>query len=80
MLEARGIDASGGKLTAEVHGSVGKDDGVLVIRRIHCKYLLKAGDADGSAVQRAFELHPMRCPVYRTLHRCIEITTELAIV
>jgi len=29
-------------------------------------------------VQRAFDLHPMRCPVYRTLHECIEITTELA--
>jgi len=80
VLEARGIDASGGRLTAEVRGSVGKEDGVLVIRRIHCKYLLKAAGADGKAVQQAFELHPMRCPVYRTLHRCIEITTELAIV
>ncbi len=80
MLEARGIDASGGRLSAEVNGKVGKEDGVLVIRQIHCKYLLKAADADGKAIQRAFELHPMRCPVYRTLYRCIEITTELAIV
>ncbi len=80
MLEARGINASGGRLSAEVNGKVGKDDGVLVIRQIHCKYLLKAAEADGKAIQRAFELHPMRCPVYRTLYRCIEITTELAIV
>ena len=80
MLEARGIDASGGRLTAEVKGKVGKEDGVLVIRRIHCKYLLQAEGADEAAIQRAFELHPMRCPVYRTLYQCIEITTELALV
>ena len=67
-------------LSAEVSGKVGKEDGVLVIRQIHCKYLLKAAEADGKAIQRAFELHPMRCPVYRTLYQCIEITTELAIV
>jgi uncharacterized OsmC-like protein len=80
VLEARGIDASGGRLTAEVKGEVGKEDGVLVIRRIHCRYLLQADGADEAAIQRAFELHPMRCPVYRTLYQCIEITTELALV
>ena len=80
MLEARGIDASGGKLTAEVKGRVGKEEGVLVVREIHAKYRLEAADADQAAVRRAFDLHPMRCPVYRTLHRCIEITTELEVV
>ncbi len=80
MLEARGIDASGGKLTADVQGKVGKEEGVLVIRHIHVKYLLQADGGDPAAVQRAFDLHPMRCPVYRTLHKCIEITTELAVV
>ena len=80
MLEARGIDASDGRLTAEVRGRVGKDDGVLVVREIHAKYRLEAADADRAAVQRAYDLHPMRCPVYRTLHRCIEITTELEVV
>ncbi len=92
MLEARGIGASEGKLEAEVTGRVGKEEGVLVIRAIHVRYLLKASerlnetdrDQDreraAAAIRRAFELHPMRCPVYRTLHRCIEITTELAIV
>ena len=80
MLEARGISASGGKLTAEVQGKVGKEEGVLVIRHIHVKYLLQATAVDESKIQRALDLHPMRCPVYRTLHQCIEITTELAIV
>jgi hypothetical protein len=34
-LEARHIDASGGKLTADVKGEVETEEGVLVIRRIH---------------------------------------------
>lgn len=80
MLEARGIKASEGRLTAEVLGKVGKDEGVLVIRQIHVKYLLQAAGEDEAKVRRAFDLHPMRCPVYRTLHKCIEITTEFAIV
>ncbi len=80
MLEARGIAASDGKLVAEVHGKVGKEEGVLVIRHIHVKYLLQAAGEDESAIARAFDLHPMRCPVYRTLHGCIDITTELAIL
>ena len=80
MLEARGIDASGGRLTAEVRGNVGKEEGVLVIRHIHVKYLLQAAGEDRARVRRAFDMHPMRCPVYRTLHNCIEITTELVVV
>ena len=80
MLEARGIKASGGRLVAEVRGRVGKEEGVLVVRHIHVKYLLQAADQDEAAIARAYDLHPMRCPVYRTLHRCIDITTELAIL
>ncbi len=34
-LEARKIDASEGRLTADVVGEVEKEEGVLVIRRIH---------------------------------------------
>ena len=80
MLEARGIDASDGRLAAEVKGGVGKEEGVLVVRTIHVKYHLRAAGADEAAISRAFDLHPMRCPVYRTLHKCIDITTELAIL
>ena len=81
MLEARGIGASGGKLVAEVRGGVGKEEGVLVIRHIHVKYLLQeAAGKDQAVIARAHDMHAMRCPVYRTLHRCIEITTELEIL
>jgi len=41
-LEARQIDASDGKLTADVTGEVEQEDGVLVIRRIHVSMHLVA--------------------------------------
>jgi len=41
-LEARQIDASRGRLTADVTGEVEAEEGVLVIRRIHVAMRLKS--------------------------------------
>jgi hypothetical protein len=41
-LEARRINASDGRLTAEVTGKVEAEDGVLIIRRIHVAMHLDA--------------------------------------
>ncbi|WP_419163731.1 OsmC family protein [Candidatus Palauibacter sp.] len=79
-LEARGVKADEGRLVAEVEGDVETDDGVLVIRRIRTRYRLRADEAHGDAIRRAFGAHPPKCPVYRTLSGCIDITTELDIV
>lgn len=79
MLEARGIDASDGKLTADVAGSVAKEEGVLSLRAIHVKYRLEADGADREAIRRAHDVHAERCPVYRTLRGCVDVTTELAV-
>ena len=46
-LEARQIDASGGRLTADVTGEVETEDGVLVIRRIHVAMRLAAPESRG---------------------------------
>lgn len=75
-LEAREIKASEGHLRADVHGEVEKEEGVLVIRRIHVTYRLKADEADRETVERVHAMHADRCPVYRTLYRCIDISTE----
>ncbi len=53
-----------------------KEEGVLVIRRIHVTYRLKADDEHQDTVERVHDMHAMKCPVYRTLHQCIDITTE----
>ncbi|RMH19547.1 MAG: OsmC family peroxiredoxin [Gemmatimonadetes bacterium] len=76
-LEARGIDASEGRLRADVVGEVEKDEGVLVIRRIRVTYHLDADLEHAEMVRRVHDMHAERCPVYRTLAGCIDITTEL---
>jgi uncharacterized OsmC-like protein len=60
-----------------VTGEVEKEDGVLVIRRIHVLYRLLAAQKDEEAARRAHDMHAPNCPVYRTLSGCIDISTEL---
>jgi len=59
-----------------VRGEVEKDDGVLVIRRIHVVYHLKAGESDRETVERVHDFHRDKCPVYRSIYTSIDITTE----
>jgi len=75
-LEARQIDASGGRLVADVTGEVEKEDGVLVIRRIHVNMRLAAPDAVRETVERVHGVYAMRCPLYRTLHGAIALTSS----
>ena len=82
MLEARKIDASGGRLTAEVRGEIEKEEGVLVIRRIHAHYTVRAAELDEAqrvSLERAHALHADRCPVARSLKGAVEITTSYEI-
>ena len=59
-----------------MHGEVEKEGGVLVIRRIHVGYRLKAGEEDRETIERVHEFHAERCPVYRSIYTSIDITTE----
>ena len=76
-LEARQIDASDGKLTADVTGEVETEDGVLVIRRIHLVMHLVAPEQARETIERVHKLYPMHCPLYRTLHKSIELTSSV---
>ena len=76
-LEARRIDASQGKLTADVTGEVGQEDGVLVIRRIHVAMHLAAPEEAKSTVERVHGIYAMHCPLYRTLHKAIQLTSSV---
>ena len=80
-LEARGIDAGAGKLTAEAEGDVVLEDRVLVIKRIRVTYELSGCPEEKSeAAQRAHDLHASRCPVARSIGGSIAISTDLKIV
>lgn len=79
-LEARHIDASGGKLTADVTGEVESEEGVLVIRRIHVLMRLEAAPEVRDTVERVHGIYAMRCPLYRTLHKAIALTSSYELV
>ena len=56
------------------------EEGVLVLKRIHVVMTLKdvpAGKTE--AARRAHDAFRMKCPVYRSLYRAVDITTELNI-
>ena len=79
-LDARQIDASDGKLTAEVTGEVEEENGVLVIRRIHVSMRLVAPEDMREKVERVHAVYPMSCPLYRTLHDAIRLTSSYDLV
>jgi hypothetical protein len=76
-LEARQIDASGGRLTAEVNGEVETEEGVLVIRRIHVAMRLVAPAHVQETVDRVHGVYAMRCPLYRTLRTAITLSSSV---
>jgi len=78
-LEARKIDASDGRLTADVRGEVEDDSGVLVLKRIHVEFSLRAPEESREVVERVHGVYADRCPVYRSLRNAIEISSSYAL-
>jgi uncharacterized OsmC-like protein len=70
-LEARQIDAS-----AEVTGEVETEDNVLVIRRVHVAMRLVADPGLKEKIERVHDTYAMNCPLYRTLHTAIQLTSS----
>lgn len=53
---------------------------MLVIRRIHVVYSLQAPPEARETVERVHAVHARNCPVYRSLHAAIDITTEYRLI
>ena len=75
-LEARKIDASNGRLQAEVRGEIESDHGVLVITRVHVHYVLDGTKQVREIVERIHQVYADKCPVYKTLRPAFEITSD----
>jgi organic hydroperoxide reductase OsmC/OhrA len=75
-LEARQIDASNDRLTADVRVEVELEDGVLVIRRIHVAMRLVAPEEKRATIDRVHGIYAMNCPLYRTLRNAIQLTSS----
>lgn len=78
-LEARRINASEGRLKADVTGEVETEDGVLIIKRIHVAMHLDAPEEAMETARRVHDLYAMNCPLYRTFHNTIQLSSSLEI-
>lgn len=76
-LQVRKIATDGDRLKAEAVGELEVEDGVLVIRRIRMKVRLQAEESQRETAERTIEVYATGCPVYRSLYKAIDITTEL---
>ena len=52
------------------------EEKVLILRRIHVIYHLIAPEESRAVVERVHRIHARSCPVFRSLEKAIEITTE----
>jgi len=48
----------------------------MVVRRIHVTYHLAAGEEHRETIERVHDFHQDKCPVYRSIYKAIDITTE----
>ena len=76
-LQVRKIATDQGRLQTEAVGEIEAEDGVLVIRRIRFLVTLRADAAQRETAERVVAMYASHCPVYRSLHKAIDITTEL---
>ncbi len=79
-LEARGIDASGGRLVGDIAGELEVEGGVLLLKRIHAHYKLRAGEEQRETIERVHGFHQDHCPVARSVKAAIEVTTSFELV
>ena len=63
-----------------MRGEVEVEEGVLVIRRIHVFMRLLAAEEAREKVERVHAIYAMHCPLYRTLHKAIQLTSSVELV
>jgi uncharacterized OsmC-like protein len=56
------------------------DGGVLVIRRIHAHYKLRAPEAQRETIERLHSIHVDRCPVARSIKAAIDVSTSFELM
>jgi uncharacterized OsmC-like protein len=64
----------------EVTGEVETEENVLVIRRIHVVMKLKAPESSREVIERVHGFYAMKCPLYRTFHKAIQLSSSLELV
>ena len=55
-----------------------KDGSTLIIRRIHVKFSLECAPEQRETAERVHGFYAQSCPIYRSIHPQIAVTTEVA--
>ncbi len=58
-------------------GEIEVDEKVLVVKRIHVTYHLKAEADQRPTAERVLGVHAQACPLARSISGCVMITTSL---
>lgn len=64
-------------LETRVTGEVEKEDGVLVLQRVHSVFRVKVADDTHDTVERVAQLAISKCPVARSIEGSIAVTTAV---
>ena len=64
----------------EITGEIETEGGVLIIKRIHAHYKLRAAEEHRETVEHVHGIHQDRCPVARSLKGAIAVTTAYELV
>ena len=75
-LAARGISPDDGRASCAVNGEVEIEEGVLIIKRIHVAFVIFAPEEKRETIGRVHGVFASKCPVYRSLHPGIQITSS----
>ena len=76
MLAVRKVDVTNDRLSADVRGEIELEDNVPVVRRIMVTYQITAPEGSKELIERVHGMHAKHCPVYRSLCKSIDITTD----
>lgn len=76
-LERERIDASHGRLTAEVRGEIGTtDDGVVIITKIEIEHHVMASELERQTIHEVHASYLKRCALFRTLSPSVEFISS----
>ena len=75
-LAARGISPDEGRASCIANGEIEAEEGVLIIKRIHIALAIAAPEEKRETIGRVHAAFAAKCPVYRSLHPQIQITSS----
>lgn len=75
-LAAREISPDEGRASCVTDGEVETEDGVLILRRIHIHFTIRAPEQARAVIERVHGVFAQKCPVFRSLRNSIQITSS----